>query len=297
MTEKGEKMDKRSLIYIVLAGITWGMASIFVNTLSFFGFTPTQISAIRNVVAAIIICIYAAIKNPKIFKAPIKEIVLFIISGTCIYLTNAFYYISMKMTSPSTAVVLMYLAPIIVMIISVVFMGEKLTLRKFFSIIGAFLGCALVTGVIGGIRFSVMGIIIGALSGITYSIYCIFAKIQMRRGDDALCATAYCFITAGILSLVFSNPANIIRIVSVAPLKIIPVALLMGVCVGALPYFLYTLASKKLSASTASAMATIEPLTGTIVSVTVFNEVLSLGGIIGIVLILGSVIVLSYCKD
>jgi drug/metabolite transporter (DMT)-like permease len=206
-------------------------------------------------------------------------------------------YISMKMTSPSTAVVLMYIAPIIVMIISVLFMGEKLTLRKFLCVIGAFLGCALVTGVIGGIKFSVAGIIIGALSGITYSVYCIFAKIEMRHGDDALCATAYCFITAGILSLIFSNPVTIIKTVSLAPLKIIPVAILMGICVGALPYFLYTLASKKLSASTASAMATIEPLTGTIVSVTVFNEVLSLGAIIGIVLILGSVIVLSYCKD
>lgn len=289
-------MDKRSVLYIVLAGISWGMASVFVNTLGGYGFAPMQISALRNIIGAIIITAFVLIKNPRMMKVAPKEIALFALSGVCIFLTNAFYYISMNMTSASTAVVLMYIAPIIVMIVSVLFMGEKLTRMKFLSVVGAFLGSALVTGIIGGIKFSVVGIIIGALSGITYSIYNICAKIEMKRGNDALAAAAYCFITAAVLSAVFSNPVTLFSMTFENPAKILPIAIAMGIVVGALPYFLYTLGSKKLPASTASAMATIEPLTGTLVSVLVYKEVLDFAGVIGIIMILGSVVALSYSK-
>lgn len=290
-------MDKRSVLYIVCAGISWGTASIFVKELGKFAFSPTEISAIRNIAAAILICICVLIKNPKIMIVPKKEIPLFALSGVCLFLTNAFYYMSMDLTTPSTAVVLMYIAPIFVMAVSVVFMGEKLTGAKAFAVICAFLGCILVTGITGKAKFDAKGILFGILSGISYGSYSVCAKIEMRRKNNPLCATAYCFLTAAALSVLTQLSFTFKEEMFLNPSRVLLLSFGMGIAVGALPYFLYTLASRKLPASTASAMATVEPLTATLISVLFYKERLQIGSFLGILLILGSVLVLSFQKE
>jgi len=66
---------------------------------------------------------------------------------------------------------LMYTAPIFVMTYSVIFLGEKLTLKKFISLVFVVVGCAFISGIFGGVKFSLWGVISGLLAGITYSAY------------------------------------------------------------------------------------------------------------------------------
>ena len=47
-------MNKLSILYIVLAGVSWGTAGIFVNNLSPYGFSSVQMTSMRNIVAAIV---------------------------------------------------------------------------------------------------------------------------------------------------------------------------------------------------------------------------------------------------
>lgn len=286
-------MHKKSLLYIALAGVLWGMTGIFVNKLKIYGFSSVQMTSVRNIVSAIAMLSYVLLTNPKGLKMNVKEIGLFVLSGAAVFFTSASYYISISMTTPATAVVLMYTAPIFVMFVSVFFMGEKLTLSKIIAVFLTFAGCGLISGIVGGGKFNLEGCLFGLCSGVCYALYNILAKIEMQRKNDAVVATTYCFITAGILGIIMGNPVEIAGYISKDVSGILPWAIGIGVLTGALPYFLYTLASKKLPASVASAMSSVEPLTAAIISFTVFGEKVGVQSVLGITVILAAVILLS----
>lgn len=286
-------MKKMGLFYIVLASVLWGTSGIFVHYLSPYGVTAIQMTFIRGLIAFLCMGIYALITNKKLFKTNGKELLLFFCGGLSFFLTATCYFYSMQLTSISTAVVLMYTAPIFVMIYSVAFLGEKLTRGKFIAIAGMLIGCGLVSGIIGGLKFNVLGIIIGFMSGITYAAYNIITKIEMQKGINPIKANLYCFFFSTLIGLLCAKPAGIIDCIALNPPVVLPLAIGVGIVACVLPYFFYTIALREIPAGTASSLGILEPMAATLFSVVLFREVLSVYSIIGIVLILGSVFLLS----
>ena len=286
-------MKIKAFIYIILAGICWGTSGLFVNALSSYGFSAVQIIAARSVVSAIVMTLYVAIRDKKLFCVSKKELLCYFFAGLGILLTGTLYFVSMQMTSVSTAVVLMYTEPIFVMIYSVLFFGEKLNPLKLISVIGMMIGCCLVSGIVGGIEFNALGIAIGLGSGIAYSAYNIVTKIEMRKGYNPISATTYCFIFMCLLALVISNPPQMAGFAASNPIPVIPLMIGIGIIACVLPYFLYTLALRDLPVGTASSLSIVEPMAATIFSVTILGESLVTSSLIGIVLIIGSVFLLG----
>ena len=290
-------MKKLAFIYIILAGITWGTSGIFVNLLAPYGFTSPQLTAIRATVSLVSIGLFILIKEKKAFKATPKEIILFLGSGVTLFGTSTCYYVSMQMTSISTAVVLMYTAPVIVMIFSVAFLGEKLTKLKTLSVFLMVLGCGLVSGIIGGLKFDLFGILIGMLSGICYSAYNILTKIQMEKGIRSTTASFYNFLITSVISLIISNPVKLGANAASEPAVVIPLMIALGVVTYVIPYVLYTNSMKYLPAGTASALGIVEPMAATVFSIVIFHEKLSVPSAIGIILILAAVLMLSKTEN
>jgi drug/metabolite transporter (DMT)-like permease len=194
----------------------------------------------------------------------------------------------MQMTSVSTAVVLMYMAPIYVTVFSVLFFGERLTKRKLVSVACMLVGCCLVSGIIGGLKFDATGMLIGLLSGVAYASYSILTKLSMRRGVDPITATLYGFLFMSLISLFVLEPASLVTGICLAPARTLPLLLGLGICTFVVPYFLYTLAIRDLSAGVASSLGIIEPMFATLLSVTLFQEPMDLLSALGIALILGA---------
>lgn len=290
-------MKKRAFLYIILTGILWGTSGIFVHALAPFGFSALQMTAMRSSVAAVCMAAYSLLRDKTLFQVSLKELLLFAASGLGMFGTASCYYASMQMTSVSTAVVLMYTAPVIVMVYSVAFLGEKLTKLKVVSVACMVAGCGLVSGIIGGLKFNAWGIAIGFLSGISYSAYNIFTKIQMRRRSSPVSATLYCFIFAAVLALFTANPSEMVTLTMRNPLEIVLLILGIGVFTCVLPYVLYTLALKELPVGTAAALGIVEPMAATIFSVVLFREPLGLASACGIILILGAVFLLSRSNE
>ncbi len=285
-------MDRLSILLIVIAGSSWGTAGLFSSKLYALGLTPFQVSSGRMLFAAAFMLIFVLLYKPKAMAVKPKSLILYAIGGSCLLGTSCTYYWAMSLTSFSTAVVLMYTSPIIVTAVSVIFLGERLTPLKLTGIVGSLLGCCFVTGIIGNLRFSPFGIFVGLLSGIFYSAYNLCVKVEMNREDDPCGATAYCFIVSFLTSLLAARPSGTIAAVAAQPHSLLYIAG-MGFFVGAFPYLIYTFAMRKIPAGVASAMSCVEPMVATIVSVIFMNERLTALSVIGILLILGSVILLS----
>lgn len=289
-------MKNKAIIFIVLAGMLWGTSGIFVHFLAPTGLTSLQMTTIRSTVSAVCMILYALIGNREMFKIKLIPLILAFFCGLAVFFTAYSYYSSMQMTSVSTAVVLMYTSPIFIMAFSVAFMGEKLTGIKLLSVILMIAGCVLVAGLIGGMKFNLLGIVLGFVSSVAYSVYNIVAKFQMKRQTNPLSACMYCYIAMAIIALSVSHPGQIVQVAT----KSSSSALLMlgcGVCTCVLPYFLYTLSLKYLPVGTASALSIVEPMAATFFSVVFLGEKLTLLSGIGIVLILTAVYMLSRVKE
>lgn len=286
-------MRKISFILIVVAGILWGTSSLFVHFLKPYGFSSLQMTFMRSIVSLTVIFIYVFLKDKRLFKAKPKELLLFAGSGISFFATASFYYISMQMTTVSTAVVLMYIAPILVMIYSVTFLGENLTTLKTASVVSMLVGCFLVSGIIGDMKYDALGIIMGVMSGVSYSAYNIITKIHMKTGSNPITATFYCFLFAMVIGIFICEPESIPILIAKNPQKAIPLAVGVGLCTCVVPYFLYTLSLRNLPVGTAAALGIIEPMSATVFSVAILGEHLDILPLVGIVLILASVFLLG----
>lgn len=290
-------MKTKAFIYIIIAGMLWGTAGLFVHFLAPYGFSSLQMTAIRGSVAAIAMAVYVFFCNREAFKVKLKDVLLFAGSGFFLFGTSSCYYVAMQASSVSTAVILMYTSPVVVMAFSIAFFGEKMTRLKTFSVVCMLAGCCLVSGIVGGMEFNVIGVVMGLAASFSYSAYNIFTKIQMRRFCNPKSATLFCLIFMAIVALVFSNPPEIVSLIVQNPMPVLPLSIGLGICTCVLPYFLYTLALKDLPVGIAASLGIVEPMSATLFSVLFLGEPLSLSSLCGIVLILAAVLLLSHSKD
>ncbi len=290
-------MKKKAFFMIILAGLLWGTSGIFVHFLAPYGFSSIQMTFFRSIVSIVLIGLYGLAKDRAIFKVNPKELLLFFCSGLSFFGTATCYYFSMQATSVSTAVVLMYLAPVIVLGYSVAFLGETMTTVKSVAIVSMLIGCGLVSGIIGGLRFDAFGIAMGFLSGLSYGAYNIFTKIQMRQGSKPLSASFYSFVFAALIAFCFCRPETIPSFVQKDVCVTICLIIGMGILTSVLPYVFYTTAMKHIPAGEAAALGIVEPMAATVYSVLLFSEKLSVFSVVGIVMILISVFLLGKSEE
>lgn len=285
------------LILIILAGIFWGSMGIFVRKLGAYGFSPIQIVCIRVVLAALVFNLILLIKEPAGFKISPRDIPLFLGLGLgSILFFTLCYFTAITMMSLSTAAILLYTSPIWIMLMSLLFFKEEFTARKVVSLLLAFGGCVLVSGISEG-GLTLTGLLIGLGSGIGYALYSILGTIALRRYSP-FTVTSWTFLFAAIGSLLVSHPADMVVKFTAAPSLpgLLGFCLLTALVTAVIPFLAYTLGLRSMEASKAGIIATVEPMVATLIGIFVFSEPLTLTSALGVLLILSAVVILNVSK-
>lgn len=290
-------MNKKGFFFVILAGMMWGTSGIFVKLLSPYGVSSGVLTLFRALAGFVFLSVFLLFKDRSLFRISLRELVLFIFLGGTMFGASAFYYAAIQVTSIATAAVLMYTSPVMVMIFSVLFLGERLNAVKVASVAAMLVGSALVSGIVGGLDFNIVGILLALGAGVSYSAYTIMAKIAMDRKYRPMTTTYYSFVFMVAFALPFAGPASIPAQVGALPVWGVILLCTMGLVTAMSPYFLYSLAMKTLPAGTASALGIVEPMAGTIYGMIFFAEKMTILSAIGIVLILGSVVALGLVGD
>lgn len=288
-------MKRKAFFYIIVAGILWGTSGLFANALKEYGFTSMQMTAARGSVSFLCMLSYVLISDRKLLKISLRELILFVGNGIALFATAFLYYTAMQITSVATAVVLMYTMPIIVMIFSVIFLGEKMTKMKFVATAVMMIGCVLVSGVVGGFKINTIGILIGLLSGITYSTYSILSKIAFKKGSSPISASLYGFLFMSIIAVSMCKPGDMIERITSPKIFILLAGL--GIVTFVIPYFLYTLSLKYLPAGTASALSIVEPMAATVFGMIFLHEIPDIFAGVGIIMIISAVFLLGMAEE
>ena len=293
--EAGEILKKLAPLLIILSGTFWGSIGIFVRILNSYGIESMQIVEIRAVSAFIIIGIIILIYDKSLLKINLRHIWCFVGTGIVgIIFFNLCYFATIEASSLSVAAVLMYTAPIFVMLLSAPLFKEKITKLKIVSLLLAFVGCVFVSGAItdSGL-LSPKGILIGVLAGIGYALYTVFTRYALNYGYNPLTIQFYTFLCGAIAGLFLVDFGQIQVAIQNSPMVIIGTGVLTGLLVTAIPNVLYSTGLKYIDNGKASVMASVEPVMATIFGIIVFNEIPTMLGFVGIVLVISALILLN----
>ena len=286
-----------SYLLVISAAAMWGAIGLFSKIGGHIGFAPMEICFLRSAFAVILLGLFFAVTDRKIFKLEkITDLKYFVGTGIISFSLNNWAYIeSIKETSMGVAAILLYTAPAIIMIISSVLFHEKITKIKVAALILTFMGCIFVTGIIGTENvISVRGFVFGILSAIGYGFYSIFGKIALRK-YSSVTVVFYTFVMSGLFFTAMINPMDTVSKINATGSWVY--VLCFAACTSSIPYILYTKGLSGIEATKASILANIEPVTAAIIGVIVFSEPMDIFKTLGIAMVVGAVCMLNLTSE
>ena len=279
-------------LYVILGAACWGFIGLFNRMLFDAGVTTANRVFIRNFGSFALMTAVFAILRPQVFRIRWKHLPIFLGSGAVGVIGLGWTYFSCQtMCSLAVAGILLYLAPSFVVFGSALLWHAPLTRRKLLSVAVALAGCALVSGVVGGLGSNrPLGIALGVAAGLCYASYTLFAHYGLAH-YDAYTMIYWTFAVAGLGSFVFLDAPALAATLSQP--RGLWGALGLVVIATVLPYFFYTRGLEGVESGTASVIANVEPVVAALTGVVFFHETLTVWTILGIVLVLLAAVLLA----
>lgn len=281
---KGQAPQLFGMIQVIVAAICWGTLGIFSTYLSHLGFTGWQVTTLRVVTAALLLLVLL----PSLW-APLKQLkrkhwqILGIQSIVGVLGMTACFFFAVIHSGVAMAVALLYTAPVFSLIFAHFLLGERMTSTSTMLACLAFLGVAL-TMAGQGVSINI-GLVVGLLSGVCYSMLGIMGKKAMQ---DAAFAKAVpnpsklifftsVVISAVVLLFVPQTYGTYQAMFTMPNLSWVSWLYVLGIsAVGTIiPFFLYMNALEKLPATKASVFTIFEPLTAIILAMVMLGQSIS----------------------
>lgn len=141
----------RPVLAIMAAASLWGFIGLFSYILMFYGFSPVQVIAVRTIAGALFMTAFLLVRSPALLKINPRDIWMFIGTGIIsVVLFNLFYLTTFTLSSLSVAVMLLYTAPVFVMLLSLLLFKERLTFSKILALCSTISGCLFLSGMLTG---------------------------------------------------------------------------------------------------------------------------------------------------
>lgn len=285
-------MKKLAPFLVILAGCCWATLGVFVRHLNEIGLQSMQIVEIRAALTVIGMFGFLAIFRRDLLKVKGKDLWCFAGGGVIsVILFNFCYFQTIQRASLSTAAILLYTAPIFVLLLSVPLFGEKLTRKKLICLAMAFVGCALASGAAGGMTLSPETLLFGLGSGFGYGLYSIFSRFALQRGYHPITITAYIFLFGAIGGIPLTDFGQVMTVASQPEHLLYLIAYTVVTTI--IPYIAYTTGLRYVENGVAAVLACIEPVMATVFGIFFFFEMPSFTGWAGIVLVLAALVILN----
>lgn len=257
--------------YIVSTALLWGLAGVCVKSIPW---NPFSIMASRCAIGIVMLGI-----TRKSFKIhPDKKTFL---GSVMMSLTGLLYMASIKLTTAATAIVLQYIAPILVFLFTVVVQKIKPKLSEALIVLAVFGGCVLsFADGLDPTRF--FGNILGLISGVT------FAGQIIIFSDPATDPPAGMYLS-NLISFLFCFPFMFFDKTLVFEPKAIFWVVILGVFQYGLANICYSKGCILLPKTETSLLLTIEPIFNPIPVWIVTGEKMGVKALIGFFVVIAAV--------
>ena len=282
----------RSHLSVLLGASLWGLIGLFTRPLYETGLAPINVVAVRNFGGLLVLVAIFAVKDRSVFRIKAKHLPIFFGTGIIsVLLFTVCYFNCQKLASLAVSAILLYLAPTFVVVMSAILWKDKLTVNKLLALVLALLGCALVSGVVGGdLTVTLKGFLFGIGSAFFYALYSIFGRYALAHYHPYT-VTLWTFVFAGCGALLFADIPTLAA--TLCDGKNILTALGLVVVSTVLPYIFYTEGLSGMESGAASIIASVEPVVAALVGIFVYREEMSIWVALGVVCVLGGVVLLA----
>lgn len=267
---------------VALAAVLWALLGVFSKRLLEAGISPFEIAFLRATFGGLLFVLHALFTGTLRLqrRSDALAFVAFSLFGVTLFFTSL--NMAIDLGGVSLAFILLYTAPAFVAVLAALLLGERLTPSKAVLVLISIVGVALVARAGGGgVNVTAASITWGLVAGLSYSTYYLFGKWVLQRYEPA---TIYAFILPlGALSLLPLVPFDSVRLAT--PALWLDVALMAGLSTY-VAYLVYYLGLKRVEASRAVLVATIEPVIAAALAAMLFGERLGTWGLLGALLVL-----------
>ena len=258
-------------ILIVSTALLWGLAGVCVKSIPW---NSVSIMAARCAIGILMLGI-----NKKSFRIRFHKKTL--LGAVFMSLTGLLYMMSIKLTTAATAIVLQYIAPILVFLFSVTVQRIRPRLSEALIVAAVFGGCAL--------SFSdqldvshVLGNLLGLLSGVTFAGQIIVFSDKSADSNEGM-------YLSNVISFIACSPFLFFdKQLTFAP-KVIFWVLVLGVFQYGFANICYARGCQKIDKIETSLLLTIEPIFNPIPVWIVTGEKMGPRALAGFVIVIGAV--------
>lgn len=280
---------------VFLAGCFWGSTGLFVNVFNQFGLGSTEISLIKSLGGGVVLLIGLLVFARDLIKIKLKDAWIFICVGLIsLLLHNICYMKAIELTSMAAAAVLLYTSPIFVSLMFFFCFKERFTARKVLALAITFVGCFLVSGILGGgTKLTLSGIFAGIGASVAYASYTLFSRFALDRGYKPMTIILYAFLLSGVGTIPLVNFECYSKAVIDGGVKVV-LLILAFLCVSCLsPYILYTYGLSKTKAWKAAIISSSELIAASLYGLIFLKQNISIMSFVGILLIVVAVIIMN----
>lgn len=265
------------------AMLVFGTIGLFAKNI---GFPSSFISFARALTGSIFIALFMLVSGHGLDKKSVlKNLKLLIPSGIAMAFNWICLFEAYRFTGVAVGTLCYYMAPVIVVVLSPVFLKEKLTTINITSVLAAVVGAVLISGVVSGSAKSAKGILLGLAAAALYSTVVMINKFVknlspiettfVQLSTAAVTMIPYILLTEDVTTFVFDRRSVIFT-------------LIVGVFHTGIVYMIYFSSVQKIPAQTTAVFSYIDPVTAIILSAVVLGERLDAVQLIGTFLILAA---------
>jgi drug/metabolite transporter, DME family len=279
----------------MLAAMAWGTIGVAVHLLyGVAGTDPLSVGFWRVVLSLPALLYMSRVHaGPSFWRIRRADRRTLVLMGASFAAYQVCYFAAIPYIGVAAAVLVnICSAPILVAVLSSIFLGERLTREVLLSLAGAITGAVLLVGGTPEADTPAALLAGGALAlgaGLAYSLVAITGR-SVARHYHTMQPVALAFVLSALLLLPFAVGRGLAWQYPPAGWALL---LYLGLVPTAIGYGLYLRGLRTVTASVAAIIALVEPLVSTALAVTLLGERLSPNGLLGGGLLLASVMFLS----
>ena len=283
--------------FILGATLFWGVSATTAKFLFTQHVDTLVLVQMRMSISFLIILFYFLISKRKFLAIKLSDLPHFALLGLIGGAGSNFtYYFTIQKTNVATAILLQYLAPVLVLAYAAITKEEILTVIKIIAGIVSLVGCYLA---IVGKDFSIVSINrLGLMTGLASAICWAFTNVWLRhliRKYSVWTCLVYSFMFASLFWLVMNPPWVIVA--AAYSTGMWEMFIIFAVISILIPHSLYFGGIRYLTASRAIITATFEPVVAILSAFLFLGESLSLIQILGAVLVIVAIAILQLRRE
>ncbi|HJZ45856.1 MAG TPA: EamA family transporter [Roseiflexaceae bacterium] len=284
--------SRRGLLLIVLAAVLWGTVGVTTKTIYGLSDTnPLSIGFFRLAFSApALLAACWRVLGRRMFRVTARDLGLMLLMGALMAFYQVCYFAAIARVGVAIAVlVTLCTAPVMVALLSALLLRERLTGAVLLALACALAGTAMLVwvrpGTGGAPRDALAGVLLALGSAFGYSMIALCSRALAGR-YHALQPITFGFAGGAVLLLPFALATGF---VATYPASGWALLLYLGLVPTALAYVLFLSGIRRITATVASIVTLIEPLTSTMLAWLLFGEQLGPLGVFGAALLLGAI--------